>query len=201
MAISTYAELQTAVSNWLARDDLSAIIVDFISLAESRLWKELRTRDMVGRSTSSVSTQYTELPSDFIAQRSIKIGDNVLNYMTPERLEMSYASDQTGTPTAFTVIGNEYQFAPMPDTTYTVEISYYKRPAALSDTNTTSWLLTNSPELYLYGALLEAAPYLRDDARVQLWATGFSNALNRLNDSERDGRYGNAPVIWSQVSD
>ena len=51
--------------------------------------------------------------------------------------------------------------------------------------NAANWLLTMAPDLYLYGALMEAAPYLKEDGRIQTWAAGLSNALASLNQLSR----------------
>ena len=89
-------------------------------------------------------------------------------------------SDVAGQPRYFTVFGDEIELAPTPDAAYTIEMVYRRTipPLAANDPN---WLLTLAPDLYLYGALLESAPYIKEDGRIQTWGLGFSSALNELN--------------------
>ena len=60
-------------------------------------------------------------------------------------------------------------------------MQYYAKTPVLSDTDTSNWILEYAPDVYIYGALLQAAPYLGDDARIQIWAGLFSGALEALN--------------------
>ncbi len=202
MSLTTYAQLQSSIDAWLGnRGDIDSEIKDFIALAEARMWMDLRIRAMEARTTDTASAEYLTLPSDFIALRSIKIGGHVLDYMTPDRMERTANSDTTGQPKTYSIVGDELQFAPTPDQSYTVELAYFKRLPALSDSNTSNWILTNVPQLYLYGALLEAEPFLENDQRVALWGAQFQASLDKLNLAEQEGRFGHAPVIWGQTSD
>ena len=194
MSISNYSELQTAVSNWLDRDDLSSRIPEFISLAEARINRKLRVRGVEERSyTALVSGQeYYSLPSDFLECRNVQINTNpvnVLKYMTPEQLDHEYPSTGKGTPEAFSIIGNEIQLKPVPSSTNNLEISYYQRLSSLSDSNTTNWVITNAPDLLLYGSLIEAEAYLVDDERIALWKGAFDQSMNEWNMQEIKGRY------------
>jgi hypothetical protein len=67
-------------------------------------------------------------------------------------------------------------------------LTYYATIPALSVSNTTNWLLTDSPDLYLYGALLQAAPYLQDDQRISTWGTLYERCLNDLKVSDERSR-------------
>lgn len=202
MSLTTYAQLQSSIDAWLGnRGDIDSEIKDFIALAEARMWMDLRIRAMEARTTDTASAEYLTLPGDFIALRSIKIGGHVLDYMTPDRMERTANSDTTGQPKTYSIVGDELQFAPTPDQSYTVELAYFKRLPALSDSNTSNWILTNVPQLYLYGALLEAEPFLENDQRVALWGAQFQASLDKLNLAEQEGRFGHAPVIWGQTSD
>jgi len=80
----------------------------------------------------------------------------------------------------FTVFGDEIELAPTPDQNYTVEMIYRMSIPSLG-ANAANWLLALAPDLYLYGALLESAPYIKEDGRIQTWGLGFTSALNDLN--------------------
>lgn len=194
MSISNYSELKTAVENWLDRDDLTDRVPEFIELAEVRIYRNLRIRSMEGRSyTNLVSGQeYYTLPTDFIQQRNVQINSNpvkVLVYRTPEQIDKEYPGTSKGTPEVFTIIGDEIQIKEIPSSTNQLEISYYKRLPNLSATNTTNWIMTNAPDLLLYGALIEAEAYLVDDPRIPIWKSAFDESATQVNMMESKGRF------------
>ena len=192
MALSTYAELKTSIGDWLNRSDLSATIPDFISLAEAQIERTLRTRQMIVRANASFDQQYGALPSDFLEAKSLKLTSTnpptPLSFLTIDLLDEQSASyTASGKPKFFGVVGNQLRILPTPDGTYTTELTYFAKLTKLSNSVTTNWLLTSSPDIYLYGALLQAAPYLQDDARIQTWATLYERALNDLRTADDRG--------------
>ena len=194
MAISTYSELQTAVNNWLDRTDLTNRVPEFIRLAEARIGRRLRVRGVEDRATTPLvaAQEYYSLPTDFLEARNVQINTNpvnVLTYRTPEQLDKEFPSTSSGTPCAFTIIGEEIQLKPIPGSTDTMEISYFKRLAALSGSNTTNWIITNAPDLLLYGSLIEAEAFLVNDPRIQIWKGAFDEAMQEWNLQENKGRF------------
>jgi hypothetical protein len=183
MALSTYAELKTSIGDWLNRADLTAVIPDFISLAEAQVERTLRTRQMIVRANASFDAQYGAVPADFLETKSLKLTSTnpqtPLTFLSVDALD-NEATKYTGSgkPKFFGIVGGQFRLVPLPDSNYTTELTYYAKLSKLSNSNTTNWLLTSSPDIYLYGALLQAAPYLQDDARIQTWATLYERALN-----------------------
>jgi len=194
MSISSYADLQTAVTEYLAREQdttLIARIPTFIQLAESKFNRQLFVRQMETRSTTTVDTGSTEpefisLPSDFQSMRRIRLsgvaGKPTLEFKSPAGLdEYRFSIDNiVEQPLFFTIFGDEIELAPTPNDDFVIEMVYRRNVPPLA-TNDTNWLLTIAPDLYLYAALLESAPYIKEDGRIQTWALGFSSALNDLN--------------------
>ena len=188
MAITTYAELQTAAANWLDRTDLTARIPEFIELAEANFNRVIRHPDMVTKNDSfSIAGRYTTLPTDTLEIVRIVVDLMpviVLEYMTPEEIsERRIVMTATGKPYYFTTIGgstNQLEVLPSPDSTYTSSIVYYTRIAALTDSATTNWLLDSHPDIYLFGTLVEAEPYLKNDERMPMWTARLDKALNAL---------------------
>ena len=188
MAITTYAELQTATANWLDRSDMTDRIPEFIELAEANFNRVIRQPDMITKDDSfSISSRYTTLPTDTLEIVRIVLDLTpviVLEYMTPEELSERRSSlTGTGKPYYFTTIGgstNQLEVLRSPDSTYTASIIYYTRIAALTDSATTNWLLTNHPDIYLFGTLVEAEPYLKNDDRMPMWTSRLDKALNDL---------------------
>jgi len=200
MAISTYAELKTAIANWLDRSDLTDVIPDFIALAETRHKRDFKIRRMETRVTANTiaDTEYYTLPDDYIAMRNIKLNTDTktpLEFLTPEIMDRLQAGSSVGKPKAYSIKGNTIQLRPIPDGVYEIEIAYYKTFAALSDSNTTNDMLTHHPDAYLYGALVEAEPYLQNDKRLQVWAGLYDRAKEDIiKSNERDRHSGTAPV-------
>ena len=192
MALTTYAELKTSIGDWLNRSDLTSVIPDFISLAEAQIERTLRARQMIVRANASFDAQYGAVPSDFLETKSLKLTST--NPQTPLEFLSIDALDQkaaeytaSGKPRFFGVVGGQLRIVPTPDSTYTTELTYYAKLAKLSSSNTSNWLLASSPDIYLYGSLLQAAPYLQDDARIQTWATLYERALNDLQTADDRG--------------
>jgi len=194
MAIGTYAELQTAVANWLDRSDLTDRIVEFIDLAEARINRNLRLRLMETTATGTLvaGTRDYALPTDYIQARTFHLTlDPIvpLSYVTPEIMNRIWAGSTGGTPEAFTIIGENFRLGPSPATADGYSMLYYKRIAALTPAATTNSMLTYNPDIYLYGALLEAEPFLQNDERVQLWATAYRQAVNDLQVQDDKDRH------------
>jgi len=195
MAISNYTELQTAVANWLDRDDLSARIPEFIGLCEARFNRSLRIRAMetLDTSVSTVADIKTiALPTGYVQMRDIHItGDPLvqLQYVTPEIMNRIHAGSVAGRPEVYTIIGENIVLGPTPDAVYSTSMLYYKTFDALSDSSPTNWVITNAPDVYLYGTLLEAEPFLMNDARVQLWSTALTESINKLQEQDNKDRH------------
>ena len=202
MAISTYAELQTALENWVDRSDLSSRIPEFIALCEDTLNKRLRIRAMETRATATVSEEYVSLPSDFLEMRNFQLNTSpkqVLRFVTPEYIDTFWAGSTTGKPKVYTFVGGEIQVAPSPDSSYTAEMDYYAKLDIATDS--TNWVLTNSPSVYLYGSLLAAEPFLKNDKRIQVWQERFDRAIADLEMADsRERHSGGSLAIRADIT-
>lgn len=199
MSITNYADLQTTIASYLARTDLTAQIPDFIQLAETRLRRELRIRQMlkVATTTTTANDSTVELPSDYLQMRDLHVNTNpiqTIEYVSPSNFYRNTWSTVSGLPRQYTVLAQEFQFAPLPDSTYTLQMMYYAAPPYLSSTNTSNVFLANCPDLLLYGALGEAEPYLMNDARLATWAQMYDRGLSALTVSDDQGEYGGSPL-------
>jgi hypothetical protein len=186
--------LQDAVTEYLARDQdatLIARIPTFIQLAEAKFNRQLFVRQMEERASALVDTgssepEFISLPADFQSMRRVRLssvtGKPSLEFKSGLQMDeyRFCTADIAAQPRYFTVFGDEIELAPTPDQNYTVEMVYRGNIPPLG-LNTSNWLLTLAPDLYLYGALLESAPYIKEDARIQTWGLGFTTALNDLN--------------------
>ena len=198
MALSTFTELKDAIADWLDRSDLTARIPDFIALAEARINRELRIRPMEVRSIMYTTSgqKYFNLPGGYIQMRNIQLNTNPtqpLEYITPEMLDRLYGSNTTGKPKAYTLIGDEIQLSPIPDSAYELEMAFYEKFTSLGDgtsgTVTSNWLTKNAPDILLYGALMEAEPFIKNDERVAVWLNGYGNAIDKLQKADQRDRH------------
>ena len=171
MALTNYDELVKEIVDWSHRGDLGTKIADFITLAENAMYSNeqevLTVRSMEIISTALTAGQYLSLPDDFESARSVRLvtSDNggELKFQAPEQMHKQVSG---GKPNFFTIVGNEIQFDRTPDSEYTIEIQYYRKAAALSDTNQTNDILTNHPSIYLFGALTALFSYSQDTEQM-----------------------------------
>ena len=187
MALATYAQLQASVADWLHRSDLTAIIPDLITIAEMRMNSDVVARDMETTATlyTVAGTRTVAMPADVTETRRLVITSTeprrVLDYIPAEKLAIKYPYSTQAEPEVFTVIGSNFELAPIPDAAYTLEYVYRQRIPALSNSNTTNWLLTKWPHAYLYATLCAAAPYIANDERLQVWESQYQNAIQDIN--------------------
>lgn len=191
--ITDTASLTSAVTEYLAREEdatLIARIPSFIQLTEAKLNRELMVRQMEVRATAlvnmaSAEPEFISLPLNFQSMRRIRLssvgGKPYLNYRTPMQIDEARVSSAnvTGRPTDFTIFGSEIELCPTPGEAFTVEMVFRANLPSLNS-NTSNWLLALAPDVYLYGILLETAPYIKEDGRIQTWGAGYTSAIDGL---------------------
>ena len=202
MAMTNYTDLQASIASYLARSDLTAMIPDFIRMAELRLRRELRIRQMlkVVTTTATAGDSTVELPSDFLQMRDLHVATNpaaTLEYQSPSNLFRNARTTQSGLPKMYTVLAQEFQLAPVPDSNYTLSMLYYASPVFLSSTVPSNAFMAICPDLLLYGALGEAESYLMNDPRLQTWASLYDRGLSALSTSDDQGEYAGSPLSIS----
>lgn len=184
MALSTYSDLQTAIANWAHRSDLTSVIPDFVTMAESRISRDLRLRKQIttGTLTTVANTQTVALPTDWLEFENLSIvanPDRQLSYVPVEHIDANFSSNYTGLPAYYTIEGENVLFAPTPDSAYPVAIIYYARFPSLI-TAGTNWLLTSHPNIYLFACLIEVCTYTKDPAAGQLYEQRYQSELAQL---------------------
>jgi hypothetical protein len=205
MSFSNYSALQTTIASYLGRTDLTAMIPTFISLAEARLQRELRTRQMLKSATATMTAgdNTVGLPTDFLEMRDLFVQGNPrmpVSYMSPSAFTRNARATESGKPVDYSVIGSEMNFAPIPDGAYVLEMLYYYKPNALSSTNPSNVFLANYPDLLLYGALAQAEPYLMNDARLAVWASLYASTLELIVTSDDSSEYSGVPLQMKLTS-
>lgn len=195
-----YTTLQATIANYLAREDLTASIPEFIRLAEDRLARDLRIRQMlqVATTTTVVGDSTIEMPYDFLAMKDLHISSTdpigVLTYQSPSNFFRNTRSTTEGQPVNYTALGSEFQLAPIPSSVYTIQMLYYIKPSYMSSTVSSNLWLANTPDLLLYAALGEAEPFLMNDERIATWAAMYDRGVVSLQKSDDEGEFPAHPL-------
>ena len=219
--ITDYTTLLSAISNHLHRTDLTAVIPDFVSFVEETANNgdteldipPLRTGDQetIWTSASTVpavctaNSNYVTLPSDYMEMRQLYVTNDAgirqeLKRTSTIPMLAADRVDVSNLPQWFFESAGQLYLVPKPSQAFALHGIYYGKVAALSATNTTNWLLTKSPRLYLYGACMYASPWLGTDNRISIWAQGFKGAINGLNKADKRKRFGNA-ILRTELAD
>lgn len=194
MALATYSDLNASIANWLNRTDLTAIIPDFVAMAESDISRDLRLRKQIVTSTLTTvgGTRGVLLPTDWLEFENVSVltsPERQLTYAPVEHLDSVYPNNGgSGTPSLYTIEGDSILFGPTPDGVYTVSILYYARFATLA-TASVNWLLTNHPQVYLYGALKQACMFLKDSTRAAEYHGLYKTLTDGLQLQDDDAQH------------
>jgi hypothetical protein len=154
-------------------------------------------RRMMTKTAVTYSTEFSALPTDFMGVRSLYLtGTQTLQIQKADPEQITYrksiTTDLTGDPDCFAIVGSQIQLFPSPSSALTGELVYWQAIPALSGSNASNWVLTYHPDAYLFGSLLQAAPYLQDDSRVPVWESAFGTILTDIVEAdkiERDAPY------------
>jgi len=182
MPLSTYAELQTSILSWLDKSDTTttAYVPDMISLAEAYFNRKLRVRDMeavADSGSTSVTAGVATLPTDFRAILSVRETATEHYQIKPKPIDQleKFEDISSGKLQFYDVLGGEVHF--WPRTTTTVRLRYLQAIPALSDSNTSNWLLEKHPDAYLYQALACGEAFITNDERVSMWKAMAEQAI------------------------
>ena len=202
MAIDSYSNLKQAVERWSHRSDISDVIDNFIELAENEIDKRLMLRSNELRATATMSTteRFLALPDRFLKMRRLTLINGSLNYEIAYRApEQMNVEDVAGRPKFFTV-SSQLEFERVSDSAYTLEMQYYSRLVPLTSSNTSNDVLSDYPDLYLWGCLTQLALWEKDTEQYAVYQNKFDSAMAEANKQERKGRYGTTPRMMKEGS-
>jgi hypothetical protein len=200
----TKAGLRTSVNAWTKRDFTDAEIDDFIVLCEAEVNRVMRLPMQETRDAAfTINSEYTALPTGFREFRSLFITNSPshpLKPISPQAATDYFDAATSGTPLDYMVTGSNIRVFPAPDGTYTADIIYYVGFDAITNT-TTNWLFDNHPDVYLWGALMQTAPYIGDDPRVSIWQGKYTDAVKAVIDEGNRTRWrGGQPMQRIRVN-
>lgn len=196
----TYAELKTQIASFLNRSDLTSNLDTFIDNTEAELNRRLRTADMIKRATATAENQYLSLPTDWLEAINIEITSNDYRPLMQQSIESldiyrQANNNSTGQPVYFSIVDNTLELAPTPDQSYTLQLTYYAYIDSLSDSNTTNFVSTTHPDVYLYGALKHASIFLMEDERVPLFSQQFEKALEEMRMQQEKAEFAKGSLM------
>lgn len=195
MSLTTYAGLQASVAALLTRTDTATYVADWITLAEARIGRELRVDQMLARSTASLSSEFMAVPTDFLAAKSMRLTSGtkaLLQFMTTEQLTLAQETPGCTPVKAYARIGGQFWFYPAPTSGVAVELIYWAAIPALSNANTSNWLLLSAPDAYLRATMMEAALFYEDDTLLGNYAQLFTDSIGAIKAAAvRDGMASN----------
>jgi hypothetical protein len=183
MALASYSDLQSTVARWLKRGDMTAFIPDFIMLAEASLNRVLNTTQQRTHWSITPTTNWVSLPTDLSKVITVQWNGHPLDFIPESRT----ATDPSYQMECGYAIQGGKLFLQVPQLGSVLRIEYYQEIESLSNSNTSNWLLEDGPDVYLFATLIQAAMYIRDDDRLQLWTQAYTQFLSDLiaNDEDR----------------
>ena len=195
MTITNFGTLKTAIADTLNRQDLTSVIPQFVSLAQAQFNRKIRSHRQITRGSLTIDSQFEALPADWLETIRITMDANPIRVLTQISMDdltryRTAIDNTTDAPVYFAHNGTDIELFPTPSTSFTGEITYYAKITALSADGDTNWLLTNNPDVYLYGSLVHTAPYLKDDARIALWAGLLAQGMDEIEDETAAARFG-----------
>ena len=185
MSISTYNDLKTSIAAYLQRSDLTAIIPDFITLAESDINADIADLQVAQSHISITTAANNPLVStaSMYALRDAWCNGEPLHIGLPSSL--SVTDTRKGAPEAVVISGaSSVRIYPIPDAAYTIDLLHIPLLSIATELN---WVFTQSPSAYLYGSLLHASAYIEDMSKISAWQAGYEAAISRLRSANRHG--------------
>ena len=198
MSATNYDDLQKQIIDWSHRNDLGTKIPDFISLAEDAMYYnsvEVLTIRAIETTTLLTHTgKVIDLPDNFESARKVSLDTEhgELTFQAPEQMKVE---PSTGKPKFYTIIGNQIELDRVPDTNYSLELSYFKKADSLSDTVQTNEILDKHSSIYLYGSLAQLFAFAQDDQQSAKYGQLFMGAIRGANKASKKGRYGTTPSM------
>lgn len=195
MSLSSYSDLKNAVTNWTKRSDLTNYLDDIIRIAELRIHREVKTHETETALSVTItgSPATATIPADFVSLKNAYIdieGTPALTMASADQIRQWQVngSYRRGIPKQIAQEGSTFIFWPIPQQEYVVKGIYYATPGTLS--SATYSLFTSNPDLFLYAALAETAPFLKDDKRIALWEAQYQKIKNQVLNDDVDYRFG-----------
>lgn len=185
----TYSGLQSSIADFLHRSNFTATTADLITLADNRINNDLRHRAMETIQASTIAAGVIALPTNYIELKDAYVS-STSPYQNLDRKTSNWIYDKypdrssTGLPKFIAREGTNFIFGPFPSSNYVVTLVYYNRFPALS--TSVNSVFTSYPGLWLFAALAESAPYLKDDRRIPVWESKYQQLFTLVQKEDTD---------------
>lgn len=197
MAITSYSTLQSAIADYLNRGDLTAQIPTFIQFAEADFNTRLRTREMIVRAEAQSDNEFVQLPANWLEAINLQINGGVspLRFVTLDEADRINNDHSLSQVSAYSLMNGAIELIPAPGDDVSIEMIYYGKITPLSSQVSTNWLLAKAPDVYLYGSLMHAQPFLMDDQRMPVFAALYNARIEALNEESMKSTHSGSPLI------
>jgi hypothetical protein len=185
-----YSSLKALIADMVNRDDFTdGQLSAFVSLAEAAINRSVRHPLMEKRATATITSGEYALPSDWV--ETVSLQSDAGRYSLVSVAELADLRKAGAYMRAYAWGNNGIDLNPIPTIDLPIELTltYIGSIPELSLSSPTNWLLTQAQDVYLYGSLMHTAPFLQEDARLQVWAALYASAVDDVNKSGRAARW------------
>lgn len=193
--IADYTGLTSTVASYLARADLTTFIPNFVEAAERLIYPRLVNRGVEIEFTATTSSGVVALSglTNYLSMKWLRdsaSGGTFLKPLTAEQLYETYPDRSVAEthPRYYARDGANIVFGPAAADGVALDGVYYAKLAKLTSANTTNWVISNYPELLLYGALMQAQPFIAGDERIPIWGNLLKEQWAAVREEERRER-------------
>lgn len=195
--ITNYSGLLQAISDWVNTPEIEQFADQMVQFVETDLNTRLRTREMIVRATTTNDDEYVRLPIDFLEAINLQIvgGKSPLRYVTLDQADTIKHEKSYSDVAFYSLMNGAIELVPAPANDVEIEMVYYGKIPALTLSAETNWLLTKAPDVYLYGALTHAAPFMKNDARVATFGQVYLARVQSLLDESQTTLHSGSPLV------
>lgn len=185
MALNNYTNIKAAVADYLDRSDLTNQITDFLTMSENRIYRDLRVADMETALSATISSGTISVPTGYVEAKYFYIDTSPTQPLQRKSVSYIYENYPTRSsdakPVYYAREGASFIFGPFPNSNYTVKGTYYKKLTALAaSSNETNFITEDLPGALLFGALVEAEPFLQNDERLAVWQSRYAEIIQEV---------------------
>jgi hypothetical protein len=193
--ITSYTTLVTTVQNYLNRDDLASFVPNWIQNWEERFYRQPKNfgRWMETSADSVIASNVVAVPAAYLGLKYAYVDGGPSSRLDRMSLNQLYGTfprgGRTGVPIWIGREGANFVFGPEPDDEYTIHIVYWAKQTLMRSFAADAaahWIIVNAPDIALYGALLEATPFIANDSRIPVWAAAYEMAITDYRDLNRE---------------
>lgn len=201
--VTSYTTLQTAIGDWLARSNLTTFVPNFIQNWEEDFYREPKNfgRWMEVSDDPVIASSVITVPSDYLQLKYAYVSGSPSSRLDRVSLNQLYGRYPRGMATNLPVWiareGANFILGPPPDSAYTIHRVYWGKPTNIRTSATDAsahYLILNAPDLCIYGSLIAAVPFIKDDARISIWQGMYDRALESYRRLQRDEDTSGSPV-------